>query len=280
MIRLSIWKKALIPPLLFCAFITVFQDNPLSRGVFAAFGGAQALTVNFQMRISSLTKKYLFLLSLREENQKLKKQKAELSLRQQLFQELQSENSRFREMLDFPPREDLRLLPAQVIARDFLSQNSLIVINKGSVHGVKKRMGVLRPEGAVGYVFRAGPRSSQVITLFNRLSSLPALNQRSRIGGLIERGGKSSLLFKHFGLEGWRESALAEGDKIVTARSDQFPPGLPIGAISSAPESASLKMGDVSAAVRPHISFSILEEVFVVMSLNQESKEIKPGRIK
>ena len=269
-------KKSLIFPLILLICLILFQENPLSRGAVIAAGEAQAAAVSLQREVSGAARKYLFLLGLREENEALKKEKAEMALRHQIFQELQSENRRLRAMLDFPPRPGLKLLPAQVIARDMLSQNSLIVINKGSSHGVEKRMGVLHPQGAVGYVFRVTPGSSQVITLFNKLASLPAVSQRSRASGLVESGGRAGLRFKYFHLESYQEGALAEGDKIVTAPSDQFPPGLPVGFIHYLPKDSHLKAdflkaGESSAIVRPRMSFSSLEEVFVVMNPRGET---------
>lgn len=216
--------------------------------------------------ILNTIKKYALLLEIQEENRILKKQMLNLKARQSLLQELKKENDRLNKMIRFQRRKDMRLMPAQVIAYDFLFQDQLIVINRGAVHGIKKYMGVIHPQGVVGHVFRVTSHSSQIVTLMNKISSLPGLNQRSRVKGLMEPGSQNLLIFKYFDPQE-SNNVFQKGDQIITSSSPYFPQGLPIGAVDSIKETS---MDEWRVFVKPAVLLSSLEEVFII--LNQRKK--------
>lgn len=225
----------------------------------------QTAVVNLKMNISNLLEKYLFLLNLQEKNRDLKKKNTELKVRYQAFEENRKENRRLKQLLKFSSSPSFQLLPAQVAGTDLLARNQIISINKGRKHGVRKFMGVLHPEGVIGYVFRTGPHSSQVISLLNPLSSLPARNQRSRINGLISPGENNSLSFRYFDQNFLEEEAekFQAGDRIVTTKSDQFPAGFLVGRIVSV--SSSVDNMEPRIQVQPAVRFSSLEEVLIII---------------
>ena len=224
----------------------------------------QTAGVNFRNGISNLVKKYFFLLDLREKNKGLETKNKELQARHQLFKETLKENERLKKLIQFPIEQAFDLLPAQVIGTDFLAKNELLTINKGSAQGIKKFMGVLHPRGVVGYIFRTSPHSSQVISLLNPLSSLPAKNRRSRITGLVESDKKNLLLFKHLDKKNSQDNEyLKIGDVLVTIKSNQFPAGFLVGRILSLDDS-SKNMNSI-VYVKPAVLFHSLEEVLVVL---------------
>ena len=190
-----------------------------------------------------------------------------LQARHGLFNELKAENNRLNEMIAFSQRENMKLLPAQVIAYDFLFQNQLIVINRGTVHGVHKYMGVIHPKGVIGHIFRVTSHSSQIVTLMNKISSLPGLNQRSRIKGLAEPYNRNLLIFKYFDLQETHKT-FQKGDKIVTSISEHFPSGLPVGTVVSMTEEVDNAKRNIF--VEPEVSFSSVEELFVILNYNKE----------
>ena len=263
------------------------EGDPLSRTFYFIFGEIQAGAAGLRGEMSNVVKKYLFLLNLRDENRQLRRENRELTARHKIFEEIQRENRRLRKLADFPKSQSIQLLPAQVIGTDFLSKNELLIINKGKRHGVKKFMGVLHPQGVVGWVFRTTPNSSQVISLLNPLSSLPARHQKGRIAGLIvPHKGKPNLLsfdyMDEIGFEGLgndkgngknhkAEEDVREGeefrpgDKIVTVGTDQFPGGFPVGLIEEL--DFSKKFRPPKIYVRPSVNFYSLEEVMLVLSL-------------
>ena len=235
----------------------------------------QTASVNFRNGISQLVKKYFFLLDLREKNKELGKKNKELKARHQFFKETLKENERLKKLIYFSVNQAFDLLPAQITGTDFLSKNELLTINKGSSQGIKKFMGVLHPRGVVGYIFRTSPHSSQVISLLNPLSSLPARNRRSRITGLVESDKKDILLFKHLDKKNSQGNEyLKIGDALITIKSDQFPAGFLVGHILFLDDSS--KNVHSMAYVEPAVRFHSLEEVLVVLN-SQNPLSPKPN---
>ena len=255
------------------------KADPLTKSSYFIFSEIQTVSVNFRNNISDVVKKYFFLLNLREKNKELGKQNKQLQTRLQLLEETLKENERLKELTQFPLNKNLDLLPAQIVGTDFLSKNELLTINKGSLQGVKKFMGVLHPKGVVGYIFRVSPHSSQVISLLSPFSSLPARNRRSRMTGLIEAYKKNLLLFNYLDKESSKDKNaenLRIGDAIVTVKSDQFPPGFLVGTILSLEDP--LKNLNPIVYVKPAVPFYSLEEVLIV--LNAKNNFLKKQNLK
>ena len=252
------------------------QQDPLTRISFKFFSEIQTASVNFHIGLSTALKKYLFLLDIRKNNQALQRENKQLKIKQQLFEEALKENERLKKIIDFPIRQDFQLLAAEVISGDFLSKNQLLTINKGSAHGVRKKMGVLHPLGVVGYVFRTSLHSSQIITLFHPLASLPVRSRDSRVTGLLRPSKKNRLLFSF-----WEKSLFADqiqknfkqGDTIITMKSDQFPSGFLVGQVL--PFHFSSKGINFDIYVRTFVDFNSLEDVFVVL---EEKSRLRKAR--
>lgn len=260
--------SVLLLSLLLFQFLSIKQEkNIIFKGVYFLSGGIQTIKHKLHSSLSNTVKKYILLLEIQEENRNLIEQIINLKARQSLFEELKEENDRLNKMIRFQHREDMQLMPAQVIAYDFLFQNQLIVINRGAVHGIKKYMGVIHPQGIVGHVFRVTSHSSQIVTLMNKISSLPGLNQRSRVKGLMEPSNQNLLIFKYFDPQESR-NIFQKGDKIITSSSEYFPQGLPIGVVDSIKETS---MDEWRVLIKPAVLLSSLEEVFII--LNQRKKD-------
>lgn len=261
--------SVLLLSLLLFQFLSIKQEkNLIFKGVHFLSGGIQSIKHKLHSSLSNTIKKYVFLLEIQEENKFLKEQIPMLQARQSLFDELKAENDRLNKMISFQRREDMELISAQVIAYDFLFQNQLIVINRGSAHGIKKYMGVIHPQGVVGHVFRVTSHSSQIVTLMNKISSLPGLNQRSRIKGLMESGNQNLLMFKYFDPQE-NKNVFQKRDKIITSSSKYFPSGLPVGAVVSVKKTSNEEW---RVLVKPSVLFPSLEEVFIILNQKEESQ--------
>lgn len=268
-------KRVFIFILLFSIILIALQwlnreskQDPLTLSSFKIFSEIQTASVNFQKGFSEVLKKYLFLLDIREKNQILERENNKLKIKQQLFEEIISENKKLKQIIEFPIRQDFKLLAGKVIGRDLLSKSQLLTINKGSLHGVRKKMGVLHPSGVVGYVFRASPHSSQIITLLHPLSSLLVRNRTSRETGLLRHSEKNRLLVNFLEqdlFEDQIQKSFKQGDALVTMESDQFPSGFLVGKVL--PIHPSYKKINFGIYIQPFVDFSSLEEVFVVLEL-------------
>ena len=252
------------------------RQDPITHLSFQFFSEIQTASVNFHRGLFGLLEKYLFLLNLRDENRALKEENSKLRIRQQPFEEIFEENERLRKTVNFSANPRFELLASEVISTDLLSKNQLLIINKGRSHGVQKFMGVLHPSGVVGYVFRASPHSSQVITLLHPVSSLPVRNRNSRVTGLITSSSGKNLIFDFLSaslFEDNNKRAFKPGDFIITMKSDQFPSGFLVGQVLPFFDSSQYSTPDIY--VQPAVNFDSLEEVFVILKVPDRQNKTK-----
>lgn len=243
------------------------QQDPLTKGAFFVFSEIQTFHINIQKSVSNSLQKYIFLLNTYKKNQVLYKQNQILKIQNQILTEQIQDSKTKNDIKQFALNKPYNLLLAQVNSKDFLSQNQVLSLNKGSLHGVKKFMGVLHPTGVVGYVFRVSPHSSQILTLLHPLSSLPAKVQRTRVQGLIESHKQMQFKFHYLSQEQDAKEINKEiylKDKIVVHKSDQFPKGFLIGHISSIENS--FKDFKPKVYVKPAVRFSTLDHVFILLN--------------
>lgn len=249
------------------------RQDFLTRKSYFIFAEAQTFFVAFNTGLTDTLKKYLFLLDLRQKNFALQEENQELQIKQQLFEKTLIENKKLKEIIDFSENQKLDLLAGQVIGRDFFSNNQMLFINKGSSHGVKQFMGVLHPQGVVGYIFKTSPHSSQVITITHPLSSLPVRNRASRQTGLLtgstkglslniwEKAGYFDDISKNFKAE----------DILITMESRSFPDGFLVGQILPFLKSSTGSAPEIP--VKPFINFKGLEEVFILLNSFSDYKK-------
>ena len=200
-----------------------------------------------------------------EENKTLQQELAARdNLRYQLV-ELQKENYRLREMLDFRERVSYELLPAQVIARDPSQWFETITISKGYIDGVKKDMAVVTSDGLVGNVAKVSRNSAQVLLLTDSRRAVSALIQRTRepgTVGIVEGYPEEKGYLRMVNIP--PEAKLQPGDTVISAGlGGVFPKGLIIGHLL---ETGSDQYGLLQQAIiKPAVDFNRLEEVFIVI---------------
>ena len=121
-------------------------------------------------------------------------------------------------------------IPAKVVSSSLDKANNLITIDKGSVDGVRKDMGVVCGTGVVGIVYLTSEHYSVVIPVLNAQSNIScSIRGRGYFGYLHWNGGSPEYAYiddiprhAHFKL----------GDYVVTSGySAVFPPGVRVGKI-------------------------------------------------
>jgi rod shape-determining protein MreC len=124
--------------------------------------------VNFYENYISLWKTRSENLALIDENRKLVN--TILNLR-----ELEQENIRFRDLLQFKETYQIKTVVARMVAKDVSSEFRAIRINRGRNSGIEPNMAVINAEGVVGRVLRVDESTSDVVTLLDPLSAIDAL---------------------------------------------------------------------------------------------------------
>lgn len=220
---------------------------------------------------------YVNLLGIKRTNLNLQKENEEFKTKLGEFTELKLENQRLNQLLKFKDSTSMELMAAKVIARDISPDRYLIRINRGVSDGVKKLQAVITIEGVVGYVFRPGLYSSQVLVLTDRAAAIDGIVQRTRARGVIS--GKGGSLANRDSLCRFRYIERADdvtvGDMIVTGglqgiipHQGIFPKGFPIGRITSIKKAGTGI--SLEAEVSPVVNPANLEEVFLVTNSKSE----------
>ena len=211
--------------------------------------------------IKSRIQSLMELPSLAKKNQALAEELTRLKGESVLATEVKQENERLKALLGLKEKQVFHAMSARVIGRDPSHWSFFIVLNRGSVEGVKEEDALLHSDGLVGKVVLAGPHSSRAILLTDRESRVSALNQRTRDTGLIE--GTGSLLLKMTYLD--RDADIQIGDTILSSGyGGIYPKGVPIGRVQLVGEDE-VQLSRY-AIVKPFVSFAKLEEVLCVSS--------------
>ncbi len=129
--------------------------------------------------------------------------------------------------------EKFQYIAAEVIDNSIVRVDNYLTLNRGSLSGVKKDMGVISADGIVGIVRKVSPNYSLVMSLLHKQTSISAMIRRNRnFGSLIWKGGNP----KHMTLEYVPKHAeVVKGDTVVTSGfSEVFPGGLRVGTVADA----------------------------------------------
>lgn len=157
------------------------------------------------------------------------------------------------------------LTDASVIAREAGNYSTVLTLNKGSVHGVKRNVPVITGDGLLGYISELGLDWCRVTTIIEPSSSIGVYTDRDGQLGVLE--GDSELKqngrcrMSYIGAEG----NVGIGDRVYTAGGKEsiYPSGLLIGSVSSV--DIDEVTGEMVAEITPVIDFNSLESISQVM---------------
>ena len=241
------------------------ESNWISRPFFFMTSMVQDGFFEFSSGVKNTTSMYLNLLNVKKDNEMYHQLNGELTTRLQTQQELEIENSRLREMLEFKQKTKMSLIAAQIIGRDLVPDHNTITINKGTRTGLKAGQPVITLKGVVGYIFRPEIMTSQVMLLTDRYSVADGIIQRTRASGIVEGKGSQDLVMKYVD----RSGDVQTGDLVVSGGLDNiFPKGFPLATVQNVEKkqvSVSLRIS-LKAMVDP----MTIEEVFVITNAAKE----------
>ena len=124
----------------------------------------------------------------------------------------------------------LQTIPAKVVSSSLDKANNFITIDKGSLDGVKKDMGVICGTGVVGIVYLTSDHYSVIIPVLSQQSSIScAIKGRGYFGYLKWTGGSPASAYVD---DIPRHAHFKLGEYVVTSGySSVFPPGIFVGRI-------------------------------------------------
>jgi rod shape-determining protein MreC len=203
--------------------------------------------------VASIVEEANHLIHLREENATLRQENARLLQWRSAAQVLSSENKQLRDLLRFVPDDPATYITARVIADSGGAFVRSILVNSGRRDGVRKGLPVVVGTGLIGRVAEVGRRASRVLLINDLNSHIPVVIGAERHHAILS--GDNSDLSRIEYLTA--NTSMAVGDRIVTSgRGGVFPPGLPIGAVTS--------VGEEGVRVRGYVSVDTLEYVRIM----------------
>jgi rod shape-determining protein MreC len=234
------------------------RADPLGRAFLELVAPLQRLAAGLGGAVSGSWHGVADMLHAQGENAVLRERVQRLERDLDRLSEMELENARLRQLLDF--RETLQgdMLAARVIGRDATGLARTLTIGRGESAGVARGAAALAPQGIVGQVFLVSRHAARVLLVTDHNSGVDALVQRTRARGIVQGTVDAGCVLNYVK----RTEDVQVGDTLVTSGLDGiFPKGLPIGRVVAID-----KRGQglfQSAEVAPEVDLERLEEVLV-----------------
>jgi len=232
--------------------------DPLGAVFLEVMRPMQSVTVQTTGSVSSLWSRYLALVAVSAENDRLRLRLRAFEAERHRDVEIELENRRLSRLLGFRADVPSEGVTARVIGRDASGLFQTLAPNRGETDGIKPGMAVVCADGVVGRIAQASPHAARVLLISDHNSGVDALVQRTRARGIVE-----GIVDDGCGLKFVKRTEDVQvGDAVITSGLDGiFPKSLPVGHVVAVD-----KRGQglfQYAEVAPRVDFSQLEEVLV-----------------
>jgi rod shape-determining protein MreC len=200
--------------------------------------------------------------NLAEENRVLRAKNYEMIAELNRLHEVEQENERLREFLDFEETEQSTVIGARIIGQNLSDWRATVLVNRGTRDGVREGMAVLAGGGLAGRVISVSHYTAEVILLIDPMSAVGGFVQRSRDLIIAEGNVDSGTLMTFRGMN--RDTDVVEGDKVVSSGlGGVYPKGILIGTVA---EVTKTEFGvSTVGSIEPATDFRRLEEVLIIL---------------
>lgn len=165
-----------------------------------------------------------------DDNRKLRAENNRLQIVSDKVRALEIENKLLAKLLNYTPPPNAKFVTARVIVEEGDAFSHSIIAYTGRDSGVKKGQVVMSDNGVIGRVDKPGKMYSKIILITDINSKIPVMVERTRVRGILS--GDNTTVPKMIFIP--LSAKLTVGDRIITSGvAGVFPPGLPIGKISS-----------------------------------------------
>ena len=202
--------------------------------------------------------------ALQQENKQLKEKIAQLESERADNSVIISENKWLREYLDLRDADtSFELLDSTIISHEAGNYSTVLTLNRGTVHGVKRNMPVITDDGVLGIVSEVGLDWCKVTGIIESSSKIGVYTDRTGVIGTLE--GSLELRAEGKCIMSYDASAdISIGDRVYTGGTgSSYPTGLLIGTISE------IRADDATrrliAVITPAVDFTQLSGLGRVM---------------
>jgi rod shape-determining protein MreC len=238
--------------------------NAFEQGVMNLMAPLYGVVSRVNGFASGIWTDYIDLVGVNKQNRQLKETIKLLNSRLTATGEAALANERLQKLLQLKSSLHFPALAASVIGEDGSPWFKTIVIDRGTVDGLREGMPVVAVDGVVGQVVKVAAGSSRVLLLTDHASGIAAVVQRSRARGVVKGAGDHCSL--EFALH---DEDVKVGDTMITSGiGGIFPKGLPVG------EVIMVRKGEYgifqTIEIRPRVNLTKLEEVLVILQDQHE----------
>lgn len=210
---------------------------------------------------------YINLRGVREENASLREELDRVIAERDAALEEAGRLRTLEEQLALPKSPQYKTLSADVVARDVSLWYQRLIVNRGTLDGVRRNMPIATSSGIVGRVISVGPNFAQVQVITDTLAGAGAMLQSSRAMGEMRGTGTSICEIKNI----HSSEQVQAGETVVTSGLDRiYPKGLVIGTIESVESDPNGPWHKIIVA--PAAKVDRVEHVFVLLI---EEKDLK-----
>lgn len=203
---------------------------------------------------------YVDLRNLHEESLRLTREAAVLQRRISYLEEQALETQRLQGLLAMKEISRTEFLAARVVGKDATNWFKTVLIDRGSLAGIRRNMPVVAPDGLVGRVVEVTPTAAKVQLITDPVSAAGGLIQRTRVTGIVSGSLGAGLKVRYLPLM----ADIAIGDEVVTSgMGGVFPKGIPLGRVIAAERRSGALFQEATLA--PQVDLSRLEEVLILM---------------
>lgn len=203
---------------------------------------------------------------LQKENEQLKEELEAYKEKEYNEQLLKEQNDWLKGYINFhSSNPSFKITDAKIISREAGNYGTVITLNKGTAHSIKRNMPVITADGLLGYVSEVALDWCKVTTVIEAKNSIGVYTERQGSQGILT----GSVELREQGLCRMTFIDSAEGvqigDKIFTSGGSKsiYPADLYIGSVSEV--KIDEITGEAVAVITPEVDFTNLAEISDVM---------------
>jgi rod shape-determining protein MreC len=226
-------------------------------------------------QVSGFWHRYIYLVGLKQDNDALRAEAAELRRTNMLMGAQARSAARLEALLGFRPPEKWTFSGARVIGQRMGPAGALdtMVVDKGKASGVTDDMPVASLKGLVGRILRSGAATSTVLLLTDPNSRIAVIGATNRSPGiLVGQGYGEPLQLRYVN----QNAAVDPGELLLSSGlSGIYPKGLPVARVTK------IRRSDISlfltVQAEPLVDVAGLEEVLLLSRAPEPAVEAGTG---
>lgn len=252
------------------------QRDAMDRLFLPLSATLQDLAAPLSRGIADVWDRYVYLLHVRRDNERLQSENARLEEETRRLRAALEENRRLRRLLQLREDNPVESYPADVVAKDTSPFFRILRLAIQAPEGVRLREGlpVLSPDGLIGHISSLRGKYANVTLVSDIRSNVDAMIERTGARGTVHGTGENNRYAAQMEyLE--RTDDVRVGDAVVTTGLGcRFPAGLLVGRVTSVTRREFGVFQEVE--ITPAVDFSRLHEVLVLAT---EPTECRPGYV-